>query len=263
MSDNAIRLFKGWVQHKRVKPQPHSFRYRYFQIWLDVEQEGVIDILSSFWSSKKLNLVRYRRQNYLPDDDSLYDTICRKIKQETNQNFQGKAYLLGSLSYWGYCYNPVCFYFCYNEERKLEYILSEIHNTPWGERFTYVHNLSKAESDDQLTDPANTDNHRSGHSKFKFEKQFHVSPFMPMNINYDWTFNITPNKVIINMNLQQDNNLIFNAAMNLTNAELNTQTARKIALRYPFMCINVLFAIYWQAFRLWLKKTPFYGHPNK
>ena len=34
-----------------------------------------------------------------------------------------------------------------------------------------------------------------------------------------------------------------------------------VLIRFPAMTIKVLSMIYWQAFRLWLKKIPYYGHP--
>ena len=34
-------------------------------------------------------------------------------------------------------------------------------------------------------------------------------------------------------------------------------------MRYPFMTAQVAAGIYWQAFRLWSKGTPFYAHPKR
>jgi len=234
-----------------------------FQIWWDVERPELIDEISPFWSSKKANLVRVLRDKYLPNktnnQHSIYQQACLKIKQQTGKKFNGKVYLLANLSYWGYCYNPVSFYCCYDEQGSLSFILSEIHNTPWGERFTYVHDVNQYL---KSTDSSQTKNIDDDKLVFEFDKQFHVSPFMPMGLKYEWSFSITHEKVLISMNLKQQTHSIFNATLNLQGQKLDQSLANKIPFKYPFMCLKVITAIYWNALRLWLKKVPFHDHPT-
>ena len=264
MSRNAIKLFKGWVQHSRIQPKQHRFRYRYFQIWLDVKKTDELNKLSRWWSTHKFNLIHFNRQNYLPGSGSIYDEVRKIIKNQTNETFQGDVYLLGSLSYWGHCYNPVCFYFCYTKNQELKYVLSEIHNTPWGQRFVYVHNIDLLKQPYQdLKISSHTNDLLSDNVRFNFDKKFHVSPFMPMDIQYDWQFKVGSQRIAISMNLLQKNKSIFNAKMILTDVALDSNTARSLAFSYPFACMKVLIAIYWQALILWLKRIPFFTHPDK
>lgn len=268
MKEQALGCYKGWIQHTRTSPKPHKFRYDYFQLWLDVEQPQAIDQISPFWSSNRFNLVRYQRQHYQPSKRPIHAEICHLIKQQTNQEFNGKIYLLGNLTYWGYCYNPVCFYFCYDEKQQLQYILSEIHNTPWGERFTYLHDVADSLSSAPIRKSSSHSNDRGDDTlRFKFDKKFHVSPFMPMDLEYDWRFNVSNEGIFISMNLQRysenSSESIFNATMNLKSTPLGSKQARQIAFRYPWMCAKVMLSIYWQALRLWLKRIPFQTHPDK
>jgi DUF1365 family protein len=155
------------------------------------------------------------------------------------------------LRFLGFCFNPVSFYFCYPEGTEWpRYILAEINNTPWNERFCYV--LDTGES------PVQTDKW-----VFEFDKAFHVSPFMPMAQHYRWQFSLHEPNLTIHMQLQQDNESCFDATLQLKAQPMTRSGMRNLPLRYPFLTLSVVLSIYWQALRLWLKGIPFYGHPDK
>jgi len=143
MSSNTplpdARFYNGVVTHARSEPIEHRFGYKYFQIWLNIDKIDQTCKLSPFWSNNRWNLVSFKRQKYQPDNKSIRESVVQKILQKTGTHFEGDIYLLANLSYWGFCYNPVVFLFCYNKKGELCFILTEIHNTPWFERFTYVH----------------------------------------------------------------------------------------------------------------------------
>ncbi len=82
--------------------------------------------------------------------------------------------MLTNMRYFGHCFNPVTFYYCFEKDSdKLEAMVSHITNTPWSEDFAYVHEFEKALS-----------NCKQNSASFNFKKEFHVSPFMPMDIQY-------------------------------------------------------------------------------
>ena len=95
--------------------------------------------------------------------------------------------MLTHLRYFGIGFNPVTFYYCFDAaDTRVESIVAEITNTPWNERHAYV-----------LTDPMPEAAPRV--LRYRFAKEFHVSPFMPMEMDYDWRFGVPGKRLAVNM----------------------------------------------------------------
>jgi DUF1365 family protein len=125
----------------------------------------------------------------------------------------------------------------------------EIHNTPWGETHCYV--LDKSRS---LAEPP--------YQRHQLDKRFHVSPFMDMDMNYDWRFREPGETVSVHMESYRQSIKFFDATLTLRREEITGKMLNRVLLTHPPMTLKVLTMIYWQALRLWLKKTPFYTHPS-
>lgn len=221
-------------------------------MYLDLEELDHIFKDRLLWSTDRFGLAQFRRQDHWGDPSTpLQTAISRLIEDQTGRLQTGPIRLLTHLRYFGYCFNPVSFYFCFGENGgHLETIVAEVDNTPWGERHCYI-----------LDESLNKGDLEKKH--YRFAKSFHVSPFMGMDIEYDWCFTCPENFLNIHMVSRESNEKFFDATMTLRRRKIDTQSLTSVLLRFPFMTAKVMVAIYWNALRLWLKGCPFYSHPRK
>jgi hypothetical protein len=254
LSSSAI--YQGWVSHQRIEPQPHQFSYQVFMMYLNLDELPTLFHSNLFWSYASRNIAWFKRADYFGDcKKALKDEISQLIERSTGQKPRGPICMLTNMRYFGYCFNPVTFYYCFEEDgNTLQTMVSHITNTPWNETFAYVHDFSKNVSISSTNHDAN--------AVFSFSKQFHVSPFMPMNIDYEWAFQLGEQKLHTHMKNMQNSREIFNATLALKRSEINNASLYAALLKYPFMTFKVMLAIYWNALKLWFKKVPFHSHPT-
>ncbi len=245
-------IFEGQVRHRRMRPVEHVFDYRLFMMYLDLAEIDTVFRGRWFWSSRRPAAARFRREHHLGDPAIPLDAAVRDmVEAETGARPVGPIRLLTHLSYFGYSFNPVSFYYCFDEtDEQLEAIVAEVNNTPWGEQHCYVLDMVRGEDD-------------AGRKHHHPEKRMHVSPFMPMNIDYDWRFS-TPGKALsVHMENHREGRKIFDATLKLERTEITAISLAYVLIRYPLMTLKVIWTIHWQALKLWLKRVPVYDHPAK
>lgn len=245
-------IYEGRVRHTRNRPAFHSFDYRLFLMYLDLDELPTLFERRWFWSASKPALARFRRRDHLgPEQQPLADSVRDLIETETGRRPAGPIRLLTNLSYFGYCFNPVSFYYCFSEDgERLEFIVSEVNNTPWGERDCYVLDCQKKSS-------------RSSFWRFRPTKKMHVSPFMPMNIDYQWVLSEPGEKLRVFMANSKQGERFFSASMRLNRRNISQWSLLGVLVKFPLMTLKVVGAIYWEALRLWAKRVPYYPHPGK
>lgn len=244
-------VYEGWVRHRRYVPHAHTFSYRMAQLYLDLDELDEVFRERWLWSVERRNLAEWRRDDYLgPTDLSLSDAVRLRVRRETGHTPEGPIRMLSHLRYAGYAFNPVTFYYCFhNDGVTLDSIVAEITNTPWGERHAYVL-------------PATSSNRHGRAFHWRFDKQFHVSPFMPMERRYDWRLTNPTSDLRVHMKVCQGSACEFDATLALERLPLDRRTLARVLWRYPLMTAQVIGAIHWQALRLWLKRNPVHEHPG-
>ena len=245
-------IFSGRVSHSRSKPVLHAFSYQVYMMYLDLDELQEVFEGRWFWSTRRRAIARFNRKNHLGDRHDPLDVSVRDlVEAETGSRPSGPVRLLTQLSYFGYCFNPISLYYCFGGSgSRLETVVAEVSNTPWGERHYYV-----------LPDAMNTGNEQA--RQFCSEKKMHVSPFMGMNISYEWLLTEPANDLVVRIASRQDNKRFFGASLELKRQEITGVALARVLLRYPLISLAVAFAIRLQALKLWLKGCPVHAHPDK
>lgn len=241
------KLFTGTVQHRRFIHSQHQFQYKLFMLYIDLDELDSIFKPYWLWSAKRFNIAYFKRRCYLGDPrQPLLNCVKQLIKTKTQQEVD-KVFLLTHFAYLGYCFNPVSFYFCMRQG-KLTHIIAEVTNTPWAERCEYI-----------LT--ANCIQPNIYESFFK--KRLHVSPFLEMDYHYHLRCKLTSDTIIIYMENLRDQQCHFDATLTLSAQPITHKTLAKSLWHFPWMTGKVITTIYWQALKLWCKRTPFIEHKAK
>ena len=246
-------LYTGRLRHRRFAPVPHAFAYDLALVWLDLAELDEVFRGRWLWSARRPALSWLRRADYLGDAAVPLDTAVRdRVAAATGRRPAGPIRLLTQLRTFGHCFNPVSFYYCYDAAgERVDTIVAEITNTPWNERHAVV--LPASDSDGA----------GGRRLRFRFGKTFHVSPFMPMEIDYEWRFSAPGDRLAVHMINRRAGATLFDATLTLQRREITGASLAGALGRHPFATLRVMRAIYWQALRLWAKRTPFHTHPAK
>ena len=244
---NESSLFQGIVRHRRFLPVRHQFRYPLF-MWL-LRLDELPSLFERYWQlgASPWHWARFRREDYLDRSerrlqDAVIDKLASKLKVD-HEEVAGEVWLLGQLRYLGCYFSPLNLYFV-KREGIFRHVLAEVSNTPWNERHCYALDLRNL--------------HPQG-------KEFHVSPFNPMDQEYHWRI-LPPEGNRLAVRLQVANQAgarTMDASLHLRRVALGQRRLNRLLMRKPSQTAALLAAIYWQALRLYFKRSPFHRHPGR
>jgi uncharacterized protein len=187
-------LYEGTIRHRRFAVRRHELRHRIAMAYLDLDE--LPDLLGGRLVRRRPGLVRFRRADYLGDPSIPLADSVRELVGEA-----ARVRLLTNLRTLGHCFNPVSFYYCFDDGERLRSVVAEVTNTPWGERHAYVLDARRSEHD----------------------KAMRVSPFMGMDQRY--TISLAPPGPTLSLHIEsrEDGDKAFDATLNLRRRPFRAQ----------------------------------------
>ncbi len=252
MTSSAI--CEGALFHVRRVPRPHRFRYRLFLMYVDLDELPTLFRGRWLWSARGPNLVWFRRRDYMgPLDRPLREAVLDRVEAQLQHRPTGAVRVLTHLRTFGYLFNPVTFYFCHDADGVLEAVVAEITNTPWRERHAYVLDARTGRSQ----------HGRSVDLRWRFEKSFHVSPFLPMQQVYEWRLRLSDARIDVRMRNLEQGVEVFHAGLSCERRRITSASLARALVVHPLLTLRIHAAIYLQAMLLRIKRVPFHAHPKR
>ena len=238
-------IYTGTIRHRRVDP-PTEFRHRLALAYVDLDE------LPALLGGKLLDpapgILRFRRRDYLGDPATpLTEAVRDRVRELTGTRPAGPIRLLTQLRSFGLCFNPVSFYYCFDAAgERLDSVLAEVTNTPWGERCAYA--LSDARPGSRIVTGS-------------FAKQLHVSPFMGMDHVYEARATEPADRLSVHIESRRAGARAFDATLAMGRRELTRGEVARMTARHPAATARVLALIYGHALGLKLSGARYHPHP--
>jgi len=249
-------LYRGSVVHRRRSPVRHDFRMRLSMLYLDLAELPRVFDGRWLWSMERRNVAAFHRSDHLGDPARPLDACVRDlVEARTGQRPDGPIRLLTQLRWWGYAFNPVSFHYVFDAaDERVETVVADVTNTPWGERHAYVLGRERGARE------------RTRGLAAERRKAFHVSPFMGMDLAYRFAFSEPGERLRVAIASRADGDdaaPFFHAALELERRPLSGRTLARALATGPFASGRVVAGIYAQALRLRWKGVPVYPHPGR
>ena len=240
----------GQVMHKRVQPKINQFNYKIYYLSLPLSKLSPA-IETPYLKYNRFGLLSFYTKDHGHRDgedlskwvEGIFDTLDA-IKPD------GEIVLITMPRVFGYVFNPVSFFCCYDKQENLCAVICEVNNT-FGESHSYLclpNNGKYIENDDVIT----------GH------KLFHVSPFIEREGTYQFRFSLEEKIIGIWINhMDGENKPFLYTSVTGQNAEISMASSKKAFWCYPLVTFKAIFLIHWQAIKLIFKGIKYIPKPKQ
>lgn len=246
-------IYAGKVTHKRFKPKTHFLRYRMFYMFFDIDEIAALSKKHWLFSCDRFNFFSFFNKDHgYKSDAHVADGLLRsyaenRMKEAGMTPDGGRIMLMTMPRILGYVFNPLSVYYCHDRADALTALIYEVNNT-FGQRHSYIF-------------PLNQNSNADGPLHQECNKEFYVSPFLEMELGYDFTITPPRDDASIVINASDKDGLIIATVFTGKRREFSDRTLLKLAFSYPLLTLKVILGIHWEALRLWLKGVRLTARP--
>ncbi|MDQ7948475.1 MAG: DUF1365 domain-containing protein [Pedobacter sp.] len=243
-------IYSASVMHHRLSPKRHAFWYRIYLFYIDIDEIDSLQHKLKWFSYNKFNLFSFRDKDHLQlpkENPELNQTtkqhICTYLREQGVEIGAGKIMLLTNLCVLGYNFNPVSFYFCFDAQQNPRCAVAEISNTYREMKLFFF----------------DREDLHEGIFQQRAEKLFYVSPFIDLDVFFDFKLAVPDEKLDIKIDdYDRKGKKFFISTLMGERKALNNRNMIRYFFAIPLIPLQIMGLIHWQAFKLWIKKIAFH-----
>ncbi|MFN9002947.1 MAG: DUF1365 domain-containing protein [Alphaproteobacteria bacterium] len=243
-------IYTAKVMHKRLFPKVNQFTYGVYYLALPLDQLGRLDDGWRFGVNRRA-LVSFHERDHGARDGSPLEPWIRGILAEHAAHVAITDITLITMPrIFGYVFNPVSFWLCFDASQQLRAVLAEVHNT-FGEAHNYliVHADGRAIAADDL---------------LYARKIFHVSPFLPREGSYQFRFAYNPESMGVTINYHDaEGQLQLITMLSGQFKAFNPMNLRRAFWQHKLVTLKTISLIHYQAIKLIAKGVRYIVKPSQ
>lgn len=257
--------------HHRFAPRAHRFDYRIFMFGLDLDELDELQSKLRLFSVDRPNAYSLQQRDFLPTHSPTHQpTSAPKLSPARNASAHSlKSRVTAYLAEWGvdlsggrvmlvtlprvfgYLFNPVTFYFCFDRSDRPVATVAEVTNT-FREVKPYL-----------LGPDSRTETKNCATFSLRIPKYFYVSPFTDMDVSFDFTLHVPSEKLSVQIDDYESSERTLTSLLTGTRRPLTDARLAWFSLKYPLITLKIITLIHWQALRLYLKKIPWFAKASR
>jgi DUF1365 family protein len=256
-------LYECRIFHERFSPRRHRFLYRIFLFAIDLDELGALHRRLPFFSVNRANLYSFRDRDFLPTTEPkpngapgkchLIDDTGAGLKARVTGylstrgvNLTGGRVVLVTLPrVFGYLFNPVSFYFCYDRMGLPVAALAEVTNTFKEMKPYCLGPETKAAT--------------GGEFHLRVPKFFYVSPYSDVDVSFDFTLRAPREKLSVQIDDYTGAERTLTSVLSGQQRPLTGARLAWFTIKYPLITLRVIALIHWHALLLWMKGVPWFA----
>lgn len=281
-SQATSALYECRVLHERHHPKRNRFVHRLFYFCLDLDELPTVHRRLRLFSIDSTNLFALRTRDYMPVDETPHnpgdgETHMRalpagatglSLKQRVRRfcavhgadfGEDGRVLLVTLPRVFGYQFNPVSFYFCFDAAGTPTGAIAEVTNTYREIKPYFIPALRTDTRANEAGAAGRTEGaRRPAPTLFRLRtpKHFYVSPFSGLELHFDFTLRLPGERLAIRIDDLEGERCVLHSTLTGHRAPLTDAILARFIIQYPLMTLTVMALIHWHALVLWLRRLP-------